>query len=60
VSAPEILFSILLFGAIYVAIGALWLFLVGRVIATGPVQEPVPEPPELEPARPPLRPVEAR
>ena len=58
VSAPEILFSILLFGVIYVALGALWLFLVGRVIATGPVQEPVAEAPETRPDAQPLRPVE--
>jgi cytochrome d ubiquinol oxidase subunit I len=60
VSAPEILFSILLFGLIYLAIGALWLFLVGRVIAAGPVQVPVPESPAASPAASPLRPVEAR
>ena len=59
VSAPEILFSMLLFGAIYLAIGVLWLFLVGRVIAAGPVQEPVPEMPAATAAAP-LRPVEAR
>ncbi len=43
VSAPEILFSILLFGAIYLLLGGLWLFLVRRAILVGPDQEPVPE-----------------
>jgi cytochrome d ubiquinol oxidase subunit I len=43
VSAPEILFSILLFGAIYLLLGGLWLFLIRRAIREGPVQE-------LEPA----------
>jgi cytochrome d ubiquinol oxidase subunit I len=59
VSAPEILFSILLFGAIYLALGVLWLFLVGRVIAAGPVQEAVTGAPVVPAASPP-RPVEAR
>ena len=60
VSAPEILFSILLFGALYLALGALWLFLVGRTIAIGPVQEPVPELEGPAPATHPLRPAEVR
>ena len=41
VSAPEILFSILLFGAIYLLLGGLWLFLMRRAVSEGPVQEPV-------------------
>jgi cytochrome d ubiquinol oxidase subunit I len=39
VSAPEILFSILLFGAIYLLLGGLWLFLMRRAIREGPIQE---------------------
>ena len=38
VSAPEILFSILLFSAIYVLLAGLWLFLLRRAIVEGPVQ----------------------
>ncbi len=58
VSAPEILFSIGLFGLIYLVLGALWLFLLGRVIAAGPVQEPAAEAGSPAPAARPLRPVE--
>jgi cytochrome d ubiquinol oxidase subunit I len=36
VGAPEILFSIVLFSVVYLALGALWLFLVLREIARGP------------------------
>lgn len=43
VSAPEIVFSMLLFGAIYLLLGGLWLFLMRRAIREGPVQEPVPQ-----------------
>jgi cytochrome d ubiquinol oxidase subunit I len=42
VSAPEIAFSILLFGAVYALLGGLWLFLMRRAIREGPVQEPEP------------------
>ena len=42
VSAPEILFSIALFGAIYMLLGAVWLLLMRRAIREGPVQEPLP------------------
>ena len=42
VSAPEIAFSILLFGAVYAFLGGLWLFLMRRAIREGPVQEPEP------------------
>ena len=38
VSAPEIAFSILLFGGIYLLLGGLWLFLMRRAIREGPVQ----------------------
>jgi cytochrome d ubiquinol oxidase subunit I len=61
VSAPEILFSILLFSAIYVLLAGLWLFLVRRAIVEGPVQQPVPVSPSPAPAAAPgaIRPVEA-
>ncbi|HTR03251.1 MAG TPA: cytochrome ubiquinol oxidase subunit I [Thermoanaerobaculia bacterium] len=36
VAAPAILFSIILFSAIYLCLGGLWLFLLGREIAHGP------------------------
>jgi cytochrome d ubiquinol oxidase subunit I len=36
VQAPEILFSILLFSAVYLVLGALWLFLILREIRRGP------------------------
>jgi len=36
VGAPEILFSIVLFSAVYLVLGALWLFLVLREIRRGP------------------------
>jgi cytochrome d ubiquinol oxidase subunit I len=36
VGAPEILFSIVLFAVVYLALGALWLFLLLREIARGP------------------------
>jgi cytochrome bd ubiquinol oxidase subunit I len=42
VSGPEILASILLFGSIYLLLGALWLFLLRREIVHGPVQEDIP------------------
>lgn len=52
VSAPEILTSIILFGLIYVMLGALWIFLLRREILHGPdiespvepLVEPQPEP----------------
>jgi cytochrome d ubiquinol oxidase subunit I len=43
VSASEILFSIVLFGAVYLLLGGLWLWLMARAIRQGPVQEPLPE-----------------
>ncbi|HET9681843.1 MAG TPA: cytochrome ubiquinol oxidase subunit I [Candidatus Limnocylindrales bacterium] len=59
VSAGEIAASILLFGLVYVVLGALWLFLVARVIRTGPVQEAVPDESSGRVASPqPLRPAE--
>jgi cytochrome d ubiquinol oxidase subunit I len=59
VSAPEILFSILLFSGIYVLLAGLWLFLVRRQILEGPVQEPVaPESAALPAPAPAIRPVE--
>jgi cytochrome d ubiquinol oxidase subunit I len=42
VSAPEIAFSMLIFGAIYALLASLWLFLMRRAIREGPVQEPEP------------------
>jgi len=36
VSAGELLFSLILFGAIYLALGALWVFLLYRKISHGP------------------------
>ncbi|HYL41224.1 MAG TPA: cytochrome ubiquinol oxidase subunit I [Candidatus Binatus sp.] len=61
VSATDILISILLFGAIYVALGGLWLFLLARAIRTGPVQEVGPlEEPEGAPGRQSLRPAGVR
>ena len=42
VSAPEILGSIIVLGLLYLVLGALWLFLVGRVIAAGPAPDPGP------------------
>ena len=36
VRAPEILFSLLLFSAVYLVLGALWLFLILREIRRGP------------------------
>jgi len=61
VSGPEIVFSIALFAAIYVVIGALWLYLVARVLREGPVQEfEAPGSALPTPKARPLRPVEAR
>ncbi len=40
VSAGEILFSIILFGLIYCALGAVWIYLLRRKVAAGP--EPAP------------------
>ncbi len=60
VSAVDIVASIVLLAAVYVVLGGLWLFLLARLIRTGPVEEPAP----LEEAEPsgirPLRPVEVR
>jgi cytochrome d ubiquinol oxidase subunit I len=36
VDAPQVLFSIVLFGAIYLVLGVLWLYLLRREIAHGP------------------------
>jgi cytochrome d ubiquinol oxidase subunit I len=57
VSATDVLASIILLGLVYVVLGALWLFLVARVIRTGPVQESAideaaPPMPRTEPMRP--------
>ncbi len=41
VTAPEVLTSLLLFGAVYVVLGSLWLYLLRKEIVHGPVQEPV-------------------
>jgi cytochrome d ubiquinol oxidase subunit I len=40
VSAEEIMFSIVMFGAIYVLLGAVWLYLLFRKVRKGP--EPAP------------------
>ncbi|HEX6140821.1 MAG TPA: cytochrome ubiquinol oxidase subunit I [Candidatus Limnocylindria bacterium] len=40
VSAPEILASIILFSLLYVALGALWLFLMRREVLHGPAPAP--------------------
>ena len=39
VSAGEILFSIILFGSIYLMLGALWLFVLYKKITKGPMEE---------------------
>jgi cytochrome d ubiquinol oxidase subunit I len=57
VAAGDVVASIVLLGLVYLALGALWLFLVGRVIRTGPIQEPVADDgtvrvPRAEPMRP--------
>jgi cytochrome bd-type quinol oxidase subunit 1 len=39
VGPGEILFSIVLFGLIYVLLGGLWLYLLKRKIQTGPLGE---------------------
>jgi cytochrome d ubiquinol oxidase subunit I len=39
VGAPEVLFSIVLFGLIYLVLGVLWLFLLRREIVHGPRTE---------------------
>lgn len=43
VSGPEVLFSILLFGLIYLFLGGLWLFLLIRNVKKGPTPEVVHE-----------------
>jgi len=58
VSAPEILFSIVLFSAVYLLLAALWLFLLRRAIVEGPVQEDLIALPASAP-RPATRPMEA-
>jgi cytochrome d ubiquinol oxidase subunit I len=40
VTGPEVLFSIVLFTAIYLALGFLWLYQIRREVLHGPVQEP--------------------
>ena len=45
VTAPELLFSIALFGLVYLGLGALWLYTLRKEIVHGPVGEPV-APPE--------------
>jgi cytochrome d ubiquinol oxidase subunit I len=52
VPAGDILFSILLFGAIYVALGALWIHLIVKEVRHGPevVASPSPTPGVLRPA----------
>lgn len=44
VSAPEILTSIVLFGVIYLLLGAAWIYLLRREVMHGPEGEPLPEP----------------
>jgi cytochrome d ubiquinol oxidase subunit I len=44
VSAGEVLFSLILFGLLYLALGALWIFLLHREASHGP-------PPAAEPDR---------
>jgi cytochrome d ubiquinol oxidase subunit I len=41
VTAPELLFSIALFGLVYLGLGALWLYTLRKEIVHGPVGEPV-------------------
>jgi len=41
VTAPEVLFSILLFGLVYLGLGALWLYTLRKEIVHGPVGEPI-------------------
>ncbi len=41
VSAPDIVFSILLFTTIYVLLASLWLFLVRREVVRGPEEVPI-------------------
>jgi cytochrome d ubiquinol oxidase subunit I len=36
VSGPELVFSIVLFGVVYLVLGALWLFLLRREVLHGP------------------------
>jgi cytochrome d ubiquinol oxidase subunit I len=43
VSAPEIVFSITLFGVIYLLLGAVWIFLLRKEIVHGPEGEELPE-----------------
>jgi cytochrome d ubiquinol oxidase subunit I len=38
VSAPEVLFSIILFSAIYLLLGSLWIYLLRREVLHGPEQ----------------------
>lgn len=49
VIAPEILTSIVLFGIIYLLLGAIWIFLLRREVMHGPEGIPLPEPIVEEP-----------
>ncbi len=59
VTAPEVLSSLLLFGAIYVVLGGLWLYLLRKEILHGPLQEPIVVPQPTVPAVMPAAPQEA-
>lgn len=48
VSAPEVLFSLILFGIIDIALGSLWLYLIARAVSRGPAGQTI-ELPHLEP-----------
>jgi cytochrome bd ubiquinol oxidase subunit I len=49
VTAPELVFSIVLFGVIYLALGALWLYMLRKEIVHGPVGLPVAAAPAIAP-----------
>jgi cytochrome d ubiquinol oxidase subunit I len=54
VSAVDVVFSLLLFGGVYVLLFALWVYLMVKEIRHGPAPSPVPERPIGEPEGEPL------
>jgi cytochrome d ubiquinol oxidase subunit I len=51
VSPPSIVFSIALFGVIYLLLGSMWLYLLRKEVLHGPDGEPIVLEPETEPRR---------